>query len=95
MEDLLYGLKLWDFVRGVNKPKLKEEEKPTETELKELDKWQEKDWSVLIAIQMCVSKSLVQTLRWYATSSEAWSHLEKNFKLKGILHMVQIWHELL
>ena len=50
MEDLLYGLKLWDFVRGVNKPKPKEEGKLTETELKELDEWQEKDRSALIAI---------------------------------------------
>ena len=43
-------MKLWDFVRGVNKLKPKEEGKLTEMELKELDEWQEKDQSVLITI---------------------------------------------
>ena len=95
MEDLLYGLKLWDFVRGVNKPKPKEEGKPTEIELKELDEWWKKDQSMLITIQMYVSTSLIQTLRWCTTSPEVWLCLEKNFKLKGILHMVQIQCKLL
>ena len=95
MENLLYGLKLWDFVRGVNKLKLKEEGKLTETELKQLDKWREKDWSALITIWMCISKSLIQTLRWCTTSSEVWSHLEKNFEPKWILHVVQIRCKLL
>ncbi|PIL28276.1 hypothetical protein GSI_09564 [Ganoderma sinense ZZ0214-1] len=95
MEDLLYGLGLWGYVKEVNKPKPKDTEKPTKEETEKLDEWRKLDRSALSAIRMRVSKSLVHTLKWCTTSAEAWSRLEKNFEPKGILHVVQIRRKLL
>ncbi|EJF56320.1 hypothetical protein DICSQDRAFT_71736 [Dichomitus squalens LYAD-421 SS1] len=95
MEDLLYGLGLWDYVIEEGKPTAKDTKAPTTEEKKALEDWMKKDRTALIAIRMRVSKSLVHTLTRCVSSADAWNRLVKNYEPKGILHVVQIHRKLL